>query len=217
VHERSLLLVRGRYLVVLDTLVAAGAHELTVHWHCAPDLAFVREGTHAVAIAHPARTDGGLLLLCALGDVQLETGKSWRSEAYGEKREATHIGITLAGQGRQRVGTLLVPSPAHARFTNGSDGTRTADIVSARCPDRIVWRGSAATMESAGVRTDAECAVETRHADGTPDRLYLLGATYAEGAGMERQVMAAGQPFAARHEQGRWCLEQFRTGSTGQG
>jgi len=41
VHERSLLLVRGRYLVVLDTLDAAGAHELTVHWHCAPDLAFV--------------------------------------------------------------------------------------------------------------------------------------------------------------------------------
>ena len=47
--------------------------------------------------------------------------------------------------------------------------------------------------------------------------VYLLGATYAEGAGIERQVMAAGQPFAARHEQGRWCAEQFRTGSTGQG
>jgi hypothetical protein len=72
-------------------------------------------------------------------------------------------------------------------------------------------------MESAGVRSDAECAVETRHPDGTPDRLYLLGATYAEGAGVERQVMAAGQPFAARYEQGRWSPEQFRTGSTGQG
>jgi len=46
---------------------------------------------------------------------------------------------------------------------------------------------------------------------------YLLGATYADGAGIEHQVLLAGQPFAARYEQGRWSAEQFRTGSTGQG
>jgi hypothetical protein len=217
VHERSLLLVHGRYLVVLDALDAAGAHELTVHWHCAPDLALAREGTHAVAIAQPARTDGSLLLLCALGEGRLETGKSWRSEAYGEKREAAYASITLGGHGRQRVGTLLVPCPAHARFTNGNDGSRVAEVVAARFVDRIVWRRSAATIEAAGVRTDAECAVETRRPDGTPDRLYLLGATYAEGAGLERQVMDAGQPFAARYEPGRWWPVEFRTGSTGQG
>jgi len=217
VHERSLLLVHGRYLVVLDALEASGTHEFTVHWHCAPDLAFVREGTHAVAIAHPARTDGGLLLLCALGDGRLETGKSWRSEAYGEKREATQIGITRTGQGRQHVGTLLVPSPAHARLTHGNDGTRVAEVVSTRFVDRIVWRGAAAAIDAAGVRSDAACAVETRSADGTPDRLYLLGATYVEGEGMERHEMAAGQPFAARHERGRWWPVQYRTGSTGQG
>lgn len=216
-HERSLLLVHGRYLVVLDALDASGAHELTVHWHCAPDLALAREGTHAVAIANPARRDGALLLLCALGGGRLETGRSWRSEAYGEKREAAYAGITLGGHGRQCVGTLLVPGSAHARFTNLSDGTRVAEVVGSRFVDRIVWRGAATTIDSAGVRSDAECAVETRHQDGTPDRLYLLGGTYAEGAEMERQVMAAGQPFAARHELGRWWPEQFRTGSTGQG
>jgi hypothetical protein len=215
VHERSLLLVHGRYLLVLDALAASGAHELTVHWHCAPELALVREGVNAVAIAHPARTDSGLLLLCALGDGRLEPGKSWRSEAYGEKREAAHVGITLAGEGSQHLGTLLVPSPAHARFTNGNDGSRIADIVSPRFVDRVVWRGAAASIDAAGVRSDAACAVETRHADGTPDRLYLVGATYAESDGMERQTMTRGQPFAARHEQGRWWPEQFRTGSTG--
>ena len=216
-HERSLLLVHGRYLLVVDALEASGTHELAVHWHCAPDLAFVREGTHAVAIAHPARTDGGLLLLCALGDGRLETGRSWRSEAYGEKREATQIGITRSGQGRQHVGTLLVPSPAHMRLSNASDGTRIAEVLSTRFVDRIVWRGAATTIDVAGVRSDAACAVETRGTDGTPDRLYLLGATYADGEGMERQEMAAGQPFAARHERGRWWPVQFRTGSTGQG
>ncbi len=216
-HERSLLLVHGRYLVVLDGLAAAGAHEFTVHWHCAPDLAFVREGTRAVAIAHPARTDGGLLLLCAMGEGRLETGKSWRSEAYGEKREAAHIRITHDGQGRQRLGTLLVPGSAHVRWSDSTDGTRIGEVRGARFVDRIVWRDTPATMELAGVRSDAECAVETRHTDGTPDRLYLLGATYAEGAGIEHQVMVAGQPFAARCEQGRWSAEQFRTGSTGQG
>jgi hypothetical protein len=217
VHERSLLLVHGRYLVVLDALDASGTHEMTVHWHCAPDLALAREGSHAVAIAHPARADGALLLLCALGAAGLETGKSWRSEAYGEKREAAHIGITLAGQGRQRVGTLLVPGPAHARFSNGTDGTRVADIVSTRFVDRVVWRGSAAAIDSAGIRSDAACAVETRRPEGTPDRVYLLGATYAEGADLGHQVMDAGQPFVAHHEHGRWWREQFRTASTGQG
>jgi len=217
VHERSLLFVHGRFLVVLDALDASGQHELTVHWHCAPDLALAREGSNAFAIAHPARADGALLLLCALGDGRLEAGKSWRSEAYGEKREAARVGITLAGEGRQRAGTLLVPGPAHARFSSGTDGTRIVDVVSTRFVDRIVWRGSAAVIDSAGVRSDAECVVETRHLDGTPDRLYLLGATYADGDGLERQLMEAGRPFAARLHLGRWQPEQFQTGSTGQG
>jgi hypothetical protein len=125
--------------------------------------------------------------------------------------------ITHSGQGRQRLGTLLVPGSAHVRWSDSTDGTRSGEVRGARFVDRIVWRDTAATTELAGVRSDAECAVETRHTDGTPDRLYLLGATYAEGAGIEHQVMVAGQPFAARYEQGRWSAEQFRTGSTGQG
>jgi hypothetical protein len=62
-------------------------------------------------VAH-LRTNGALLQLCTLGGGRLDTGRSWRSEAYGEKREAGYVGVSLAGNGRQRVGTLLVPSSA---------------------------------------------------------------------------------------------------------
>jgi hypothetical protein len=218
IHERSVLLVHGRYLIVLDVLDATSQHELTVHWHSAPGLAMMPDGPHAVEIVDAARAGGTVLQLCALGEARLEAGQSWRSEAYGEKREAAYVGLRHAGVGRQRVGTLLVPSPAHARLVSDEDGTQIVEVTGgARFVDRIVWRGSAATIETAGVRTDAECVVETRTADGTPDRLYLLGARFVEGDGLEHEVIAPGEPFAARHELGRWWTEPFRTGSTGQG
>lgn len=176
-----MLLVHGRYLVVLDAVEASGAHEFTVHWHCAPELALAPEGKRAVEIADPLRTEPGLLLLCALGDGRLTTGTSWRSEAYGQKREAVSVSITLAGNGRQRVGTLLVPSPAHARLVSDQDGVQVVEVVGARFVDRIRWRGSASTIEAGEIRSDAACLVETRSTDGAPERLYLIGATYVEG------------------------------------
>jgi heparinase II/III-like protein len=216
VHERTVLFVHGRYVVVLDALEAKDAHDLVVHWHCAPDLEFANDGGHAVEIVDPSRSDGSLLQVFSLGDGRIESGRSWRSETYGEKREAGHIAITLSGRGRQRVGSLLVPSAAHARPIQGASGEQVAEVVGARFSDRVAWRGSAATIESAGMRSDAECIVETRDAAGTPERLYLLGATYAEGAGLDRQDITGGAPFAARYELGRWWVEPFRTGSTGQ-
>jgi hypothetical protein len=187
-----------------------------VHWHCAPDLVLVPDGECAVEIVDPARADGTLLQLCVLGERRLEIGRSWRSEVYGAKREAGHVGISRSGRGRQRVATLIVPSPAHARLASDEHGEQVAEVSGARFADRIVWRGTAPMIDVVGIRSDAECVIQTSDATETPERLYLLGASYAEGAGLERQTLTKGEPFAARHELGRWWAEPFRTGSTGQ-
>ena len=216
IHERSILLVHGRYLVVLDALEASAAHDVAVHWHCAPGLVLAPEGERTVDIVDPTRPDGTLLQLCMLGDGRLEIGRSWRSEVYGAKCEAGHVGIMRSGRGRQHVATLLVPSPAHARLATDERGEQVAEVSGPRFTDRITWRAAAPTIDAAGVRSDAECVIETSDATGTPQRLYLLGATHAEGAGLERQTLTAGEPFSARHELGRWWPESFRPGSTGQ-
>ena len=174
------------------------------------------EGERTVDVVDPARTDGTLLQLCMLGDGRLEIGRSWRSEVYGAKCEAGHIAMTRSGRGRQRVATLLVPSSAHARLATDERGEQVAAVSGPRFTDRITWRATAPTIDAGGVRSDAECVIETSDATGTPQRLYLLGATHVEGAGLERQTLTAGEPFSARHELGRWWPEPFRTGSTGQ-
>ena len=97
------------------------------------------------------------------------------------------------------------------------DGVQVVEVVGARFVDRIGGAARPRRSRRRELRSDAECVVETRSTDGAPERLYLLGATYVEGGGLERQEIEAGEPFAARHELGRWCAEPFGTGSTGQG
>jgi hypothetical protein len=53
--------------------------------------------------------------------------------------------------------------------------------------------------------------------DGTPERLYLLGATFVEGRGLERQTITSSAPFVARYELGRWWAEPFPSRLSEQG
>ena len=215
-HERSILFVHGRYFVVLDTIAAAGAHAWSLHWHCAPGLALRADGASDVQVIDPSRPDGSLLQLLALGEGQLSLGQSWRSEVYGAKREAARAEYAHVGAGRQTTVTVLVPGMAHARLRADDHAPQSADVVGAQFQDRIVRRGFAESLELAGVTTDAACAVSMGSSDGTPERLYLLGATFAEGGGLERQAITSGAPFVARYEHGRWSAEPFPARLSGQ-
>jgi hypothetical protein len=56
----------------------------------------------------------------------------------------------------------------------------------------------------AGLTPAAECAVVAGRANGGHEALYLLGASFVEGHGLERQAIVPGALFAARHELGGW-------------
>jgi hypothetical protein len=205
VHERTVLFLHQRYLVVLDTIAALGAHEWTLHWHVAPDLAVRRAGAAAVQVTDPARADADVLELVALGGRSLDLATTWRSGAYGARREAPSISCASSGTGRQTVVTLLLPGTVHARALGAAQGgMQGADVVGARLRDQVVHRGSSATISLADVTTDAECAVVTAGADGVREWLYLLGASFVEGGGLDRRQVTAGGVFTARHEHGRW-------------
>jgi hypothetical protein len=204
VHERTILFLHRRYFVVLDAIAALGAHEWALHWHVAPDLTVGDAGPSSVRITDPSRGDADLLAIVALGDGALERGASWRSLAYGARREAAQLTYASAGTGRQTAVTLLVPGAAHARAGESSAGHQTIDIAGGSFRDQVVRRGRDATIALADVTTDAECAVLTTNADGGRDRLYLLGASFVEGGGLERQQISSGDVFAACHELGGW-------------
>ncbi|HTK49209.1 MAG TPA: alginate lyase family protein [Gemmatimonadaceae bacterium] len=213
VHERTVLLLHGRYLVVLDALEAAGAHRWTVHWHWSAGLVARRGDTSAwVRASDEARADATLLQLLALGDGSLEIGRSWRSDAYGVKREAPCTDFSASGSGRQTSVTLIAPGAAQLRAV-GTDPNRT-EIAGARFRDTIVRRGAAPRVVVAEVETDAECAVLNGDEDGQPERVILFGATYAQLPGMDRQAIVGGAPFAARAERGHWQTESFHAGLT---
>jgi hypothetical protein len=214
VHQRTVLLLHRRYLVVLDVLVASGTHHWTVHWHWASGLhAQRRDGASYVQALDGFRPDATLLQLAALGDGSLTLGRSWRSNAYGVKCEAPSTEYRAFGRGRQTAITLLVSGAAQLRATEGQN---RAEIAGTGFRDTIVRRGSADRIIIADVETDADCAVLEANAAEEPERVILLGATYARLPGMDRQEIVRGVPFAARCELGRWRPEPFKAGLTGQ-
>ena len=213
VHERTILFLHRRYVVVVDAITAQGSHQCTLHWHLAPDLGVRAVGPTAAQITDPGRADADLLELVTLGRGSLTLGTTWRSEAYGARREASSLSYATSGTGRQTAVTLLLPGPVHARpwdVTARSEGT---DIVGPRFRDQLLHRGAEAAIGIADVTTDAECALATA-GDGGREWLYLFGASFVEGGGLERQRITHGNVFAARLELGRWVARPIHERSS---
>ena len=189
--------------MVLDAIDAERAHEWTLHWHVAAELEVHERGANAVAITSPSGVRSTLLELACLGDRALDRGSSWRSVAYGARREAPLLRYTSNGTGRQQAVTLLLPAPARARMQTAEAGYVTLDVVGAAYRDVVMRRGSAPSLSIAGLRTDADCAVRT-NADRDDEHMYLLGASFVEGDDLGRQTVPTGSPYSAQREGGVW-------------
>ena len=208
-HERSILFLHGRYVVVLDAIAAEGSHEWSVHWHVAPDLEVSERTANAVAITDPSRTHPNLLELVSLGDGALRLGTAWLSEVYGARRNAPELTYTSKGSGRQQAVTLLLPAPAHARPREAPAGCVALDVLAGLRRDLVLRRGSATTLDVHGLATDAECAVVT-DVERENERVYLLGASFVEGDGLTRQAVPTGSLHSVQRERGRWVARPIQ-------
>jgi hypothetical protein len=210
-HERRVLFLNGRYLVVLDAIAANGAHEWTSHWHTAQGLTVESgEESASATILDPAREEVSLLKLLVLGNGRLIVGRSWQSEVYGAKLETPSLAYTSSGTGRQTSVTLLIPGSTRSRALSAADSGAGVEVVGSQYQDTVVRRGRAPSLDIAGVTSDAECAIVSRGVGGIAERLFLLGASYAVGTGLERQAIAPGALFSARLELGQWRAESDR-------
>ena len=112
-HARSVLLVRGRYVLVLDALLARARHDYELLWHVAPE--------HDVRIAENGTVftmdeDGANLWLRAIGTTRLAPRvvrgeispvQGWHSQVYGQKEPADSVVYSTRATGPIYLVTLF--------------------------------------------------------------------------------------------------------------
>jgi hypothetical protein len=115
-HRRAVMLAEGLPLVVVDSIAAAGEHDIAVSWPLHPDLdlarpspagggfALVRDGAPVARIAHGS-SDGPLHDTAVRGDVETDLG--WWSDRLEERRPSWLVGGRLRTAGSALVATLI--------------------------------------------------------------------------------------------------------------
>jgi hypothetical protein len=112
-HARSVLLVKGQYLLVLDALFASGHHEYELLWHIAPghSVQVTADGT-----ARTTDSTGANLWIRAVASSELtatvvagEMGpiQGWHSALYGCKEPAPTVVYATSASGPIYLATLL--------------------------------------------------------------------------------------------------------------
>ena len=112
IHRRTMVFVRGEYWVLLDSVLAEGAHEATAHFHAALGAVVNPVSDHSAWIDVPCTEGRARLFFAVAGDVDaLDWGEDWVSPSYGSRERAPRGRLTSRGIGRRDLITVLVPTP----------------------------------------------------------------------------------------------------------
>ncbi len=109
-HRRELTLASdGSHVEILDTVLAAGAHELRLCFHVADGCEVLEAGNGAVSVTH-GRTV--LALRCAEGTLELVRAREgrptgWISPGYHRKRPGTCIAWNIRHSGQAAIRTRI--------------------------------------------------------------------------------------------------------------
>ena len=162
-HRRSVLLLEGLGLMVLDQLIGSPAEDLPpgeLRWHCAAGIA-AKLQAEAVTLARDER------LLAAMASdvpdqVSLEPGRT--SSCYGSDHESVFV-VVRPGREALRMGTATAILPGHSgrvrlRASGGSSARQwtlqagTLQAVLSLTPSGISWRLVAGTLTGLPERLD---------------------------------------------------------------
>ena len=183
VHRRSVYFVRGEYWVIVDTILAAGTHEVTAHFHAALGSRVTSVTPRSAWIDTSCANARGRLFFAAAGDAEaLIWGEDWVSPSYGSRARAPYGRVTSRRQGRHDLVTVLCPASEEqaisVRGLSTEQGKGRAVVVDRPDTHDLFLFGTEGTVRLHGMEMDAEAAlVRRRSAEGAVTSLALFGAT----------------------------------------
>ncbi len=210
-HRRAVYFVRGRYVVVVDSIVGTTAHDVVAHWHCAPGAVLSEaaplQRTIEVATASSAGVRAVRVDVFAGGSVRRAlTQEGWVSPAYGARVRAPVLELESSGGGRHDLVTLLVPvrdaSLAVERVdAEGGYAFRVTDDKASE----LLLIGSGEELRVAGATLNGDFALlRSTAADCEPTQIMLAGPSASLTTGSLR--LATQQVIEASMSDGVWNL-----------
>ncbi|MDB4916311.1 MAG: putative Heparinase family protein [Gemmatimonadetes bacterium] len=186
-HRRTVLFVRSAYWVIVDTLVGAGEHTSTAHFHTAIGSDITPLSPTSALISTPCATGTARLLFSVAGDVDaLVWGHDWVSPAYGVRTKAPHGQVTARGAGRRDIITVLVPVTADDTVSVREQATSSgrAVLVDRLGVQDFILLSTGGGVVVGNVTSTADVAVVRRTGEGAAELIALAGEP-AEVTGMD--------------------------------
>ncbi|MEO7458371.1 MAG: alginate lyase family protein, partial [Gemmatimonadaceae bacterium] len=208
-HRRTVYFVRGEYWIIVDSLLAAGTHETTAHYHFAPGTIVTPDTPAAVRLETTGGEARQSLFFAVTGDVdEVKWEQGWVSPSYGSRTEAPYARAISRGTGRRDIISVLCPVTDGARVSVSeveAEGGR-AVVVDRQGTYDVVMIPSGGEMRMPGVALHGDGAwVRRASADAAPEALALFGAdSRITVAGVEVTASLAAE---ARRTGGSWVVE----------
>ena len=166
-HRRTVFFVRGEYWVLLDSILSAGVHESTAHFHVALGGRVIPIGASSSWIEVPCAGAWSRLFFGVAGDVDgLEWSEDWVSPSYGSRAKAPSAHVTTRGYGRRDIVSVLCPCVGGNAVSVRELETeqRSGRAVAVDRPGRhdLFLFGTEGTVRVNGVEMDADAALIRR-------------------------------------------------------
>jgi hypothetical protein len=199
-HTRSVLFIKGDYLLMLDRVAATGKHLCELHFQFAPDakpvlesesVESVEDHVPAVVREHAERQPGLEIFLFGEGGKWREES-GWVSECYRQRRAAPSLVFVREALGAQEFVTFLIPHGAGENLKTRvreieATGGRAFEVCGVGTRD-VILLGGDGMVEAARLGSDFESAwVRFSSETGELEELLLLGVGRGVGGGRERR------------------------------
>jgi hypothetical protein len=110
-HERTVLFVKGRYWVIRDRVVSDGSHNVSLYFHCAPNVRVTRDTDGSMHLVDSATRDASITRLWTFGsNGAFNVVDDWVSPRYGQRVASSTCEFKLRTDGNEVVVSFIVPA-----------------------------------------------------------------------------------------------------------
>jgi hypothetical protein len=109
-HERTVAFLHGQYWVIRDRIVSDGEHDVSVYFHCAPDVRADKHGDGSIRFVDTsAGKEVGAQLTTFASNGELTLRPDWISPRYGRRVAATTCEFKLRTNGMEDIISFIIP------------------------------------------------------------------------------------------------------------